>query len=546
MNIAYDDRVRQGMLAGIDKLANTIRGTLGPNGRNVAMYQKQNLRGAEYTDRAQSGAQVLITNDGATIARSIVLPDRFEDMGVRLLREVSIKTNETAGDGTTTAAVLTQSILHDTFKSLSAGACPVALRRGLAQAGERAVQMLGERARPITAKEDIARVAAVSCQDRELGDMVGEALYAVGLDGVISIDDSKKNETTLEILEGIVFEKGFQSPIMATDKEQTVAELHDPYILICDTKFTAPQELLPFLIIAAEDERSCLIISDGVEGEAMGLILKNKTEGDMDIVCVTAPLYGEGRRWRMEDMAVQTGAAFITKELGMDARRVTRDMLGTASSVKATRSQTVITGAGGDPEAVQNKINEIRSLISHSDYQFNRERYQERLAKFVSGVAKINVGGGSDAEIQERKLRVEDAVNAARAAAAEGVVAGGGAALLGLVQELRTYAAALEGDERTGALALVNALKAPARQIAENSGIDGGTVVERLLSERPGTGYDAEKEMFVDMLDAGIVDPVKVTRLALECALSVSSTLLTTGAGMTGEKNAADSGKETA
>lgn len=546
MDISYDEAIRNGMLAGIDKLANAIKGTLGPNGRNVAMYRKANLRDAEYTDRAQPGARVLITNDGATIARSIILPDPVENMGVLFLKEVSSKTNDTAGDGTTTAAVLAQRLTHELFKNLSAGAAPVAMKRGLEKAGAAALRELKAAAQPIATMEDMARAAGVSCGDERLGALVGEALYTVGLEGVINVGESQRHETELEIEEGIVFERGFISPIMATDKNQSVAELREPYILLCDTKFTDPQAILPFLIMAAEDERSCLIISEGVEGDALGLIAKNKIEGDMDIVCVTAPLYGEGRRWRMEDMALQTGGAFITKELGMSVRKITREMLGTAEYVKVTRNQTVITGGGGDPALIDNRIREIRSLIAGSDYDFNRERYKERLAKFVSGVAKINVGGRTEPEMQEKKLRAEDAVNSARAAAEEGVVAGGGAALLSAIPAVVALADTLAGDEKTGAMALVAALKAPARQIADNSGVDGASVVERLLHAQPGTGYDALTGEYVDMLEAGIVDPVKVTRLALECALSLSAVLLTTGAGVSEhvEENTAGEGRQ--
>ena len=372
MTTTHSEDIRLGMLSGIDKLADAVKVTLGPKGRNVAMYQKANVRGAEYSDRAAAGARVLITNDGVTIAKSIVLPDPVENLGAQLMIEVASKTNDTAGDGTTTATVLAQSILREAFKNVEAGADPLGLKRGITKAVEAAVNELRASAREITAQSEIASVAAISCGDERLGAMVGEALYTVGLEGVITVDDSQKLETTLDITKGIVLESGFLSPLMATDETQTAAELRNPYILICDTKFTNPQDLLPVLIQVAEDDRSCLIVSEGVEGEAMGLILKNKTEGDMDIVCITAPLYGEGRRWRMEDLAAQTGGVFITKELGMDIRDVTRDMLGSAEYVKVTKNQTVITGAGGDPAAVESKIREIRSLIDNTDYVFNK------------------------------------------------------------------------------------------------------------------------------------------------------------------------------
>lgn len=520
------------MLAGIDALADTVKVTLGPKGRNVAMHQKANLRDADYADRAQAGAHVLITNDGVTIAKSIVLPDPMENMGAQLLKEAAVKTNDAAGDGTTTAIVLAQSLLHEALRSVAAGADPIAMRRGIEKASRTAIEALKAGARPVHKREEIAQVATISCQDPELGDMIGTALDAVGLEGVVTVDDAQRLETTLDIMEGIVFEQGFVDRFMATDEHRTVAELYDPYILICDTKFSNPQDLLPALICAAEDGRSCLIISDGVEGEALGLLYKNKTEGDIEVVCVIAPMYGEGRRWRMEDMAVQTGATFVTGELGMNIRDVTRDMLGTAACVRVTKEQTVITGPGGDPEAVEEKIKELRHLVAHTDYGFNRERYQERLAKFVSGVAKINVGGRTELELWERKMRVEDAVNAARAAYEEGVVAGGGIALLNVIPAVEELAGTLSGDERTGAMAVAAALKAPVRQIAVNAGLDGGAMTERLLEKAPGTGYDVSGERYVDMFEAGVIDPVKVTRSALQCALSVAATLLTTQAGV--------------
>ena len=543
MEIRHDKQIYQGMLSGIDKLANAVKVTIGPKGRNVAMHQKANLRDAQYSDRARPGAHVLVTNDGVTIAKSIVLEDPAENMGVQLLPEIASRVNDIAGDGTSTAIVLTQALLHEASRNLAAGADPMAMRRGIQKAARAAAEALAAAARPIHTLEEIAQVAAISCQDQELGELIGEALSTVGLEGVISVEDSQRVDTTLEVLEGIVFERGFLAPQMATDEMQSVAELHHPYILLCDMTFTNPQDLIPALILAAEDERPILIISDGVDGEAMGLILKNKVEGDMDIVCVTAPLYGEGRTWRMEDMAVQTGATYITKAMGLNIREITRDMLGSAAYVKVTRHQTVITGAGGDPAKVQDRVNELKYLVAHTDYEFNRERYRERLAKFVSGVAKISVGGRTEPELWDRKMRVEDAVNAARAAYEEGVVPGGGIALLDLVPRVRDLAAGLDGDERTGALAVAAALQAPVRQIVDNAGLDGRAVTARLLEQDAGIGYDVTQDRYTDMLSAGILDPVKVTRLALECALSASATLLTTQAGITGEKRSDRAGQ---
>ncbi len=543
MSMIYNDNVRQGMLAGINKLADTVKVTLGPKGRNVAMHQKANLRDANYSDRAKADAPILVTNDSVTIAKSIVLPDPVEDMGARLLREAAVKTNDGAGDGTTTAIVLTQSILREAFRSIAAGADPVAMRRGVQKGGALVLRELTAAAKPIATREEIAKVAAISCQDAALGSMIGEALSTVGLEGVISVEDSQRLETSLEILEGIVFERGFLSPVMATDEQQTVAELRNPYILLCDTRFINPQDLIPALMLAAEDERPMLVISEGVEGEALGLVHVNKKEGDLDIVCVEAPLYGEGRRWRMEDMAVQTGGSYISNELGTEIRKVTREQLGTAGYVKVTRNQTLIMNAGGDPAAVEEKVKELRYLVEHTDYEFNRERYRERLAKFVSGVAKLDVGGRTQAEIWERKMRVEDAVNAARAAYAEGVIPGGGVALLNTAPRLLELADTLEGDERTGVLVVLAAVKVPACQIAGNAGLDGNAVAARLLEQPAGIGYDADKDCYVDMLASGIMDPVRVTRLAVECAVSVASTMLTTEAGVTGKRQDAQAPK---
>ena len=543
MDIKYNEEVRRGMLAGIDKLADTVKVTLGPRGRNVAMHQKANQQGADYSDRAAAGAPILVTNDGVTIARSIVLADPVENMGAQLIKEVALKTNDGAGDGTTTAIVLAQSLLHEAFRNAAAGADLMALRRGIQSGASAASAALADMARPVSTREDMARVAAISCADETLGDMIGEALDRVGPEGVVTVENGQRLETALNILEGIVFKRGFVSPLMATDEMKTAAELDDPYILLCDKKFTDAQDLIPALMCAAEDDRPILIISDGVEGEALALIHTNKVEGDMDIVCVPAPLYGEGRRWRMEDMAVQTGGVYVTAELGLDVRKVTRDMLGTAKHVKVTRQQTVITGPGGDPAAIEKRVQELRWLVEHTDYEFDRQRHRERLAAFVSGVVRIDVGGRTEPEIWERKMRVEDAVNAARAAREEGVVPGGGIALLNAAPALDALAETLEGDERTGVMALRRAIEAPVRQIAVNAGLDGGAVTARLLREKPGTGYDADRDRYADMLEAGVIDPVKVTRLALECAASLTATLLAAEAGVTDKAGERSGGK---
>lgn len=530
--ITFESRVSRGLMAGVDKLANTVKGTLGPKGRNVTMHQKPGLRGADYSDKTDPNAPILVTNDGVTIAHSIVLEDPVENMGAQFLKEVATKTNDEAGDGTTTATILAQSILHEGFKNVAAGANPIALQKGIQKASKKAVSLLKDSAIPVSTREQYSKVAAISCEDKELGSMVGEALDRVGLEGIVNVDDSHRYETTLDVMEGIVFERGFISPVMTTDKNQTVCELHNPYILMSDKEFTNPQDIIPALICAAEDDRPMLIISNGVSGDALGLIQQNKIDGDMDICCILAPLYGEGREWRMEDLAVQTGGVYITDKLGLDIRKVTRDMLGEADYVKVTKKRTVITGAKGDPEKVKKQIQELRYLIDNTDYEFNRKRFEERLAKFVSGVATIDVGGQTQTEIWERKARVEDAVNAARAAAEEGIVAGGGIAYLNIIPDLTAFADTLDDDQHTGAMAVVKALESPAKQIAINAGLDGASILAHLLDAAPNTGYDVDTDQYVDMLDNGIIDPVKVSRMALESAASVASTLLTIGAGI--------------
>ncbi|MGI6506809.1 MAG: Hsp60 family chaperonin [Saccharofermentanales bacterium] len=532
VNIVYHEDLRGRMLKGANQLADTVKPTLGPCGRNVVIEQKPNLHSTDYSDREGTGTPLLVINNGATILKSITLPDPVENMGAQLIKEAAEKVNDTAGDGTTTAVVLVQALLNECCKNVAAGAHPLELKRGITGATRHVVKELKKTAKPVVSQEKISQIAAISCQDKQLGDLIGEAFFAVGPEGVVSVEESKRRETKLTILKGIVFERGFLSPYMATNKTQTTAELDDPYILLCDQKLTDPQDLIPALIAVAEQSRPCLIISDGVEGKALELILRNKLEGDMDIVCVQAPLYGEGRVWRMQDIAVQTGGVYISKESGLNIRKITLDMMGTAKHVKVTRNQTIITNGGGDPAAIQARINELRYLVEHTDYTFNRERYEERLATFVSGVAKIEVGGTTETEMQERKFRLEDAVNAARAACEEGIVPGGGVSLLNTYTVVENYAKGLSGDERTGARAVLKALEAPARQIAVNAGLDGSVVITILRSLPAGTGYNVESGRYEDMLEQGIVDPVKVTRKALESAMSVAVMFLTSEAGV--------------
>ena len=536
MAVVYGDNSRTALMEGVDKLADAVRVTLGPRGRNVAMPQKANLYGADYSDSTTSDAPVLITNDGVTIARSIVLPDAAQNMGAQLCKEAAIKANDVAGDGTTTAVVITQALLQGAFRAIAAGADPLALRRGVQIVGDAVNEQLRAASVPVNTREDIAHVATVSCQDEQLGALVADALDAVGLEGVVSVDDSQRLDTTLDVQEGIVFDRGLASPHMATDIATGTAVLENPYILLTDKKITSQQDLIPALICAAEDGRDCLIVSDGVEGEALALVLTNNRKGDMNVACVLAPEYGEGRRWRMDDMAVQTGGAYITTEAGMSLRDVTRDMLGEAERITVTSKRTSIVGAKGDPQAIADRIAQLRHYAANTDYEFNRKRHEERLAKFVSGVATIRVGGSTEIEQWERKMRVEDAVNAARAAREEGVIAGGGTALFDAAIQLAKLPDDLAGDERFGAEIALVACKAPARQIADNAGAEGTAILARMAELPRGTGYNAAIGRFSDMLEAGIVDPLRVTRSALDAAFSVAGTTLLTEVGIV-EKN---------
>lgn len=529
-DIVFGEDIRRRMMSGIDKLADAVKATLGPKGRNATMHQKAGLRGSDYSDTATADAKVLVTNDGVTIARAFVLEDPVENMGVELMKSVAIKTNDTAGDGTTTATILAQAILQEGFKNVASGANPIQLQKGILKATDCAVEALHGNAIEISTKEEISNVAAISCEDKELGALVGEALDRVGMEGVIKVDETGKYVTTLDIQEGIVFERGFISPYMCTDKNQTVCELKDAYILMTDKEVTSPQDLVPALMLAAEDGKSFLLICNGLEADALTLINNPLHELELDMCAIVAPNYGEGREWRMEDLAVQTGGTYVSDKFGLDIRKVTRDQLGTAADIRITKMQTVITGAGGDPEAVEKRTQELRYLVEHTDYEFNKQRYEERLAKFVSGVAVIDVGGQTQTELWERKMRIEDAVNAARASLEEGIVAGGGIAYLGVLDTVSAFADTLDGDERTGAKVLLEALKAPTRQIALNAGLDGPAVLAHLAEQPKGTGYDVDTDTYVDMVKSGIIDPVKVSRLALESAASIASTLLTTEA----------------
>ena len=533
MAVTLGQEARGTLLAGVNRLADAVKVTLGPRGRNVAMYQKAGLRDAEYSDRAQPGAHVLMTNDGVTIAKSIVLADPVENMGAQLAKEAAVKANEAAGDGTTTAIVLAQALLQGTYRAVAAGSDPLALRRGIKTVGDAALAQLREQAVPVDTEEALASVATISCQDPDLGAMVGKALHAVGLEGVVNVDDSRRMTTELDIAEGIVFDRGLTVPYLATDVARGVAELNNPYILLTDKSLSNAQDLIPAMICAAEDGRDFLLICDGVEGDALAMLVENKRQGDMNVACVLAPEYGEGRRWRMDDLAVQTGGMYVTAEGGLSLRDVTREMLGSAERVVVDRKRTTILGGGGDPQAIADRVAQLRYYAENTGYEFNRKRHAERLAKFVSGVATIRVGGITEAEQWERKMRVEDAVHAARAAFEEGVVAGGGTALFDAASALEGLAAQLEGDERVGACIALEALRTPLRQIAENAGKSGAAVAAHVAELEPGVGYDAGADRYVNMAEAGIFDPLSVTRTALEAAISVAGTALVSEASVT-------------
>ena len=544
MTIAPGNEIRARMIEGVNLLADAVKVTLGPKGRNVALPQKANTYGADYSDTAAPDAPVLVTNDGVTIAKSITLPDAAQNMGAQLCKEAAIVANDKAGDGTTTAIVLTQALLHDAFRNVAAGADPLAIRRGMQAACDALVAALRAAAVPVKTREDLSRVATVSCQDEALGALVGEALDRVGREGVVNVDDSRRLETTLTIDEGIVFDRGLVSPHLATDAAHMAAELENPYVLITDKKFDNAQDLIPALILAAEDGRDCLVICDGLEGSALALVLRNKREGAMNVACVLGPGYGEGRRWHMDDLAVRTGASFISEEMGLSVREVTREMLGQADRAKITMKRTVIEGGKGDPVSVENREKELRNYAENTEYEFNRKRHQERLAAFVSGIATIAVGGATETEQWERKMRVEDAVAATRAAYEEGVVAGGGMALLNASAALEELAASLEGDVRLGVQIAARACTAPTARIAENAGKPGSVVLAHLADRADGFGYDAAHDRYVDMLGAGIVDPLSVVRTAVEAAFSVAGTALLTEAGVLKPKAEKESSDE--
>lgn len=528
--ICHGDDARSTLMDGVNALADAVKVTLGPAGRYVALPEKANLRDADYSDPAAPDAPVLVTNDGVTVARSIVLPDPGREMGVRLVREAATKANEEAGDGTTTTIVLVQALLKQAERNTAAGADPIALQRGVERAGAWVAEALRQAAVPATSQADLAQVATVSCKDEKIGALVGEAYQQVGREGVVAVDDSRRAETMLDVTSGICIERGLISPHLATDGTGLNAELDNPYILLTDATVERGQDLIPALICAAEDGRDMLIVCDGIEDNALALLMENKRQGDMNVAVVLAPAYGEGRRWRMEDLAVQTGGAYITKELGFSLRDVTREELGGADKVLVQAKRTTIFGGHGDPAAIAKRESELRYLAANTSYEFNRQRHAERLAGFVSGVATIRVGGATEAEQRQRKLQVEDAVNAARAALEGGVVPGGGAALVHAAALCSKRAEALAGDEQAGALLALDACAEPLRQIVRNAGGNASLVVERVRELEPTWGYNAFTNSYEDLLASGVVDPLKVVLTSLETAFSLAGTVLKAGA----------------
>lgn len=522
----YGDDARRALEAGVDTLANTVKITLGPKGRNVVLDKPY-------------GAP-LITNDGVTIAKEIQVEDPFENMGAQIIREVSTKTNDVAGDGTTTAAVLAQAIVKDGLKNVAAGANPMVLKKGIQFATEAAVEELKKISKEVEDKTAIAQVAAISASDDSIGQLLADAMEKVGKDGVITIEEGKAMHTELNVVEGMQFDRGYVSPYLVTNTEKMEAELDNPVILITDKKISNVQEILPVLEQVLKNGLKLLIISDDIEGEALTTIIVNKLKGVFNCVAVKAPGFGDRRKAYLEDIAILTGGTYIASDLGYDLKAVTLDMLGTAKSVKVGKENTTIIGGAGDPEAIKARVQAIRAQIAETSSDYDKEKLQERVAKLAGGVAVIGVGAATEVEMKERKMRIEDALAATRAAVEEGIVPGGGVALLSIIPAVKKACKALEGDVKTGANIVINALEAPIRQIAQNAGVDGGVVAANIISKnKTNFGYDAAKNVYCDMVKAGILDPTKVTRSALQNAASVAATLLTTEALVTDIKEPA-------
>ncbi|HGO4031091.1 TPA: chaperonin GroEL [Staphylococcus aureus] len=512
--LKFSEDARQAMLRGVDQLANAVKVTIGPKGRNVVLDK-------EFT-------APLITNDGVTIAKEIELEDPYENMGAKLVQEVANKTNEIAGDGTTTATVLAQAMIQEGLKNVTSGANPVGLRQGIDKAVKVAVEALHENSQKVENKNEIAQVGAISAADEEIGRYISEAMEKVGNDGVITIEESNGLNTELEVVEGMQFDRGYQSPYMVTDSDKMVAELERPYILVTDKKISSFQDIVPLLEQVVQSNRPILIVADEVEGDALTNIVLNRMRGTFTAVAVKAPGFGDRRKAMLEDLAILTGAQVITDDLGLDLKDASIDMLGTASKVEVTKDNTTVVDGDGDENSIDARVSQLKSQIEETESDFDREKLQERLAKLAGGVAVIKVGAASETELKERKLRIEDALNSTRAAVEEGIVAGGGTALVNVYQKVSEIKA--EGDIETGVNIVLKALTAPVRQIAENAGLEGSVIVERLKNAEPGVGFNAATNEWVNMLEAGIVDPTKVTRSALQHAASVAAMFLTTEA----------------
>ena len=515
-DIKFGTDARDGLERGIDKLANAVRVTLGPKGRNVVL------------DKAY-GAPT-ITNDGVTIASEIELEDRFENMGAQLVKEVATKTNDVAGDGTTTATVLAHSIIKEGLKNLAAGANPIVLNKGLKKATDIVVEYIKENSKEVEDKQAIENVGTISSQDHNIGKLIADAMEKVGNDGVITVEESKTTDTYLDLVEGMQFDKGYLSPYMATDNEKMIAELEDPYILLTDKKISNIQEILPLLEQIVQESRPLLIIADDVDGEALTTLILNKLRGTFNVVAVKAPGYGDRRKAMLEDIAILTGGKVVSEDLGMDLKEATIDMLGSAKKVKVDKDNTTIVEGKGDKAALAERVENIRNQAGKEESEYEKEKLQERLAKLAGGVAVINVGAATETEMQEKKYRIEDALSATRAAVEEGIVAGGGVVLVGAIDKVEELRETLIGDEKTGALIIERALEAPLRQIVENAGLDGSVIVEKVKNSDKEEGYDAYENKFVNMFEAGIVEPTKVTRSALQNAVSVAGMILTTEA----------------
>ena len=512
--IKYGVEARKALEAGVNQLADTVRVTLGPKGRNVVLDK--------------SFGAPLITNDGVTIAKEIELEDPFENMGAQLVKEVATKTNDVAGDGTTTATVLAQAMINEGMKNLAAGANPIVLRKGMKKATEAAVEAIAKMSQPISGRDSIARVASISAADDEVGEMVADAMEKVSKDGVITIEESKTMKTELDLVEGMQFDRGYVSAYMCTDMDKMEANLDDPYILITDKKISNIQEILPVLEQIVQSGSKLLIVAEDIEGEALTTLIVNKLRGTFTVVGVKAPGYGDRRKEMLKDLAILTGGTVISEELGLELKDTTMQQLGRAKSVKVQKENTIIVDGYGNKDEIAARVAQIRAQIAETTSEFDKEKLQERLAKLAGGVAVIRVGAATETEMKEAKLRMEDALSAARAAVEEGIIAGGGSAYVHVTQEIKSVVDALEGDEKTGGKIIMKALEAPLFHISANAGLEGSVIINKVKESPVGFGFDAYKEEYVDMIKAGILDPAKVTRSALQNATSVASTLLTT------------------